>query len=254
MYFKPKFIFALVVLVLCLVSSNGKPTSNAEQGVELTVNRNKRQYNNFNEIFDPNFGRGFGQGFGSGFDQGFGSGFGQTSDQNCVNRQYGCNNGNCWQECSSNLDQSSGLNSIRRSSSSRNSIYTGCTSNEQCANAPNTSQNTGTSIYQNSYPTLNQNIGLNRNRGLDSIFSSTSSQTSDENCVNRQYGCNNGNCWEECGSNINQSSGGNIFRSSSSSRSSSTTGCTRNDQCANYRGSRNSNQSSFGSNFQTFPY
>lgn len=96
MLFQPKFIFAFVVLVLCLVSFNevyGKPTADTEPDVEAInspVDRIKRQ--------------------------------------SCSNPRRGCDRGSCYTSCSEG--NGGALNGWRYNEI----IYTGqqCTNDYQC--------------------------------------------------------------------------------------------------------------------------
>lgn len=96
MIFK-SIVVVIAVLVLCLASHqiHGKPYISEE--LETTsysplVNRYRQRY------------------------------------QNCREGQSGCDNGHCWYECEKNVNTSS----QRMFSSSASSVYTGCTSKNQC--------------------------------------------------------------------------------------------------------------------------
>lgn len=220
MLFKPKFVFALVALGMCLVSFDavyGKPASNTEQNVESSEKRIRRQ--------------------------------------NCPNLQYGCDQGYCWSRCQDKQLQSS---SGERRSSSRSETDTlmGCTSDQQCVNHYYTYHNDQIRQLNDGNFERNFNRRIDHVNNLfrhfnqfdhsnqfdhRNLFDSLSQHFLSDfhNCPNPLYGCENGYCWSNCGSSQAQdhheSSPNRYYNSSRYSSSDSSfktyTGCKTMQEC-----------------------
>lgn len=213
MLFKPKIVFALVLLGMCLASLNevyGKPALSLDQGVDVgTV------------PFEPSANR--------------------IHRGSCSNLKYGCDNGFCWSRCQSDQSVSEG----RSSSESR--TLTGCYSNSQCANhyanqhkdqINNLNQLWRHFDHADLFGHLNRfnHSNLFDHRNLFDIISNQFDHLHSTDCSNTLYGCEDGYCWSECGSAAQAHASDTSSSSSSATRSSSSsrryTGCNTKEECA----------------------
>ena len=206
MLFKSKFVFALVLLGMCLVSLNevyGKPALSTDQGVDVET-----------APIEPAANR--------------------TKRQSCSNLKYGCDNGFCWSRCESDQSVSQG----RSSSESR--TLTGCYSDSQCANHYADHHNDQINKLNQHWTHVNHaklfdHSNLFDHRNLFDIISNHFDHLPPTDCSNTLYGCEDGFCWSECGSAAQvhasdaSSSSSSATRSKSSSRT--YTGCTTKEEC-----------------------
>lgn len=101
MFFKQKFVFILIVLVLCVLSLNeiyGKPISNTEEEVEAAP---------FIQMI-------------------------KNKHHGCPNRMSGCDNGYCWSKCGSDTLHKGHGYKYTSYSNSWHRAYTGCKSDKEC--------------------------------------------------------------------------------------------------------------------------
>lgn len=161
MFFKPKSIFALVVLVLCLVPFNevyGKPHSNSDADFELEQSQYQqhRRLSNWRQSqssdrYQPESSESEGYQpdsqnrdfqiiprfsvFPTHFPFPYFPSFPQFSSgemgQNCPNRKFGCNSGSCWETCDSSSSGPSFQSSSKRYRSSSSSSNT-CSTDMDC--------------------------------------------------------------------------------------------------------------------------